>query len=416
MSGAFLIMSTLTLDKDLAVQRLQAALRLVENLAAGDWPYPDSADAILAIRNEFSNKLSTFAEIDDASDDIVSSWCKDVRALVARYLSFVGVIVRSADLRNAFELYYPVRSMCTGLLGDDFKVVLGSEWTYIPFVYPLPTKSLEKFIFFGLPASEAENPLLTPIAGHELGHAIWRRTAAAAPVAQKVVSEIVERFSSKAEGQESLFPGEPSKVSISKDLQSRALWAPAYEMALKQCEEIFCDLVGTWLFGSAFAHAFRYLMAPDFGARLSEYYPSNRVRAQAISAGLKQYHGISSNLVDIFPASPELKVHNVNVADATTNALMPDIIKAVDAYCSKSVVSKPTSAGIKNAELMLRQLRPANDSVSPAEVINAGWKLRLELKEWAVPGVQPTKRIFVLNDLILKSFEVHEWTNLQKAR
>ncbi|WP_289465076.1 hypothetical protein, partial [Klebsiella pneumoniae] len=54
------------------------------------------------------------------------------------------------------------------------QLLLSSEWDYVPFAYPQSLEDLRSFVLIGLPASEAATALLLPLAGHELGHAVWK--------------------------------------------------------------------------------------------------------------------------------------------------------------------------------------------------------------------------------------------------
>ena len=67
--------------------------------------------------------------------------------------------------------------LCHVLDGNDpanreTRLILSSEWDYSPFMYDQIT-DLPSFVFIGLPACESANPLLLPLAGHELGHSVW---------------------------------------------------------------------------------------------------------------------------------------------------------------------------------------------------------------------------------------------------
>src|ERR1700730_11572531 len=73
----------------------------------------------------------------------------------------------------------------------------------------------------------------------------------------------------------------------------RHIWARSYQVAQRQLEEVFCDLLGVYVFGQAFLYSFRYLIAPSLGHVRSVYYPRALSRAEymqnaAVSYGLPQ--------------------------------------------------------------------------------------------------------------------------------
>jgi hypothetical protein len=77
-------------------------------------------------------------------------------------------------VRNAFELLDPLQSIVDEVLQGRPELLLSSEWDYVPFAYPQSLDDLRSFVLIGLPASEAASALLLPLAGHEIGHAVWR--------------------------------------------------------------------------------------------------------------------------------------------------------------------------------------------------------------------------------------------------
>jgi len=396
-------------DKALAEQKLQSALNLTENLIAGEWPYKDSSEALEAIANEFRRRLDRIRGLGDASPEIINHWCADARDLVARYHTFIGVILRSSNIRNAFESYDPIRSLARGLLGDDFKVIIGSEWSYTPFVYPVPIPSLENFIFVGLPASEAQNALLTPLAGHELGHALWKRTEVSAEIRNKVRDDIIQSYVGSGPGQSDLFPYPITMEEADQDLRLRSNWKKPFEFAIRQCEEIFCDVIACWLFGDSFIQAYRYLTVPDLKSRPTEYYPTNRTRAEILHKAGNLFHGRAFALHELFKTNTETQSSDIRLADEVSRSAVDLIIKTVDEFCNaRAELKKPKAENIAACKVSLLRIQPAESLNTIADVICAAWQIRLDLNSWDIAGVNPIKKIDILNDLVFKSFEVNE--------
>lgn len=163
---------TAMLDKQFAEQKLRSAIALIDSLLSGDWPYSDSQAALRQVNRALQEEYNELRALDSFSDqEVVNSHCRQARSLLSDFAGFIGFILRSSNVRNTFEFYHPIKTIGELLLGTNLKLVVGSEWNYTPFVYPIPTETLKEFIFVGLPASEAQNALLVPIAGHEL--VIW---------------------------------------------------------------------------------------------------------------------------------------------------------------------------------------------------------------------------------------------------
>jgi hypothetical protein len=99
-------------------------------------------------------------------------------------------------VRNSFEAYDPLRELAHKLLDYKPAIILSSEWEFSPFTYPAISDDLPDFVFIGLPACEAGNALVLPLAGHELGHSIWRHggvgASSAATINKTVFSSYLE--------------------------------------------------------------------------------------------------------------------------------------------------------------------------------------------------------------------------------
>ena len=70
------------------------------------------------------------------------------------------------------------------------RLILSSEWTYQPQVYP-EKDFLPSYVLIGLPAPESSNPLLLPLAGHELGHSLWRANNVGDELNLSVVQHVI---------------------------------------------------------------------------------------------------------------------------------------------------------------------------------------------------------------------------------
>jgi hypothetical protein len=413
---AYLNMSIIALDKDFAKQKLRSAIKMLEFLIAGDWPYDDAKHAIELIRDELQDEQKKLEDLDDdANPEIVAAHCKQARYVIQSNKGYVGFVLRSSNVRNAFEIYHPIKGFAGAILGPNHRLIVGSEWNYSPYVYPIFSQVLESFILVGLPATESQNALLVPTAGHELGHAIWRRTGIQREFGILIRSEIVIEYQKNWPSVNELFPEtiRNKRETIDADLEAISVWNPSYNFAARQCEEVFCDCVGVWLFGESYLNSFRYLLAPDSNTRLSEYYPSNRNRADfAIKAAAEYGDVFDTSFKEAFRPSERARDSKIDIADTVTERLAHRLIEAVTRFLGSKSLKRPSIEGREIAERSLRALRPPSGFSTIADVLNAAWHIRLNLRSWNIPGVEDHRKIDILNNLVLKSFEVMEWQSL----
>lgn len=393
-------------DREFADQKLRSAIQLADSLLAGDWPHRDSEDALKRIRKLLQGKLDDLIKLDDGANiEVIKSHCKEARSSISQYMGFLGFILRSSNVRNAFEIYEPLCRLGKELLGEDLRIVVGSEWNYIPFIYPTPAELLSDYIFVGLPASEGQNALLVPIAGHELGHAVWRRTPLKRFFSKMIQEGIVSRIQNDWPNFKELFSNFTSE-QIGEDLVARTIWGKSYEFSERQCEEIFSDVLALWIFGEGFIHAFRYLLFPNQGVRASNFYPSNGSRAEFITKASGGFGDKTAySLIDLFPKEEISKDKLLTLADETTRQLVPDIIAQVRAHCEEKKIKRPTPEGKEAARRSLWEIKPTKNHDTIADIINAAWEIRLKVREWEIVGVKEARKLYILNDLVFKSFE-----------
>ena len=174
------------LYREHAQKRLRAFCAQISELLGSEFPYPQSKEALRYLHRVFGQKLAflsqrvAFLESVDANTnpedyeqlvDLVKKRCIDAVTSTFDYLPILGFLLRSTNVRNAFEAYWPLRRLARAVLepGIDEKkrateLILSSEWDYSPLVYS-NIGHLKDFVLIGLPAPESENPLLLPLAG-----------------------------------------------------------------------------------------------------------------------------------------------------------------------------------------------------------------------------------------------------------
>jgi hypothetical protein len=248
---------------------------------------------------------------------------------IIHYLPLLGFLLRSTNVRNGFEIYAPLLSLARQLLGKEIKLVISSEWDYSPFTYT-SIPYLPGFVLIGLPAPESANPLLVPLAGHELGHSIWsvrKLRAKYLRIAEKYVLAEIDRNW----GAYSNIFSNVEKAKLETDMFARQTWSLAHEWALRQAEETFCDYCGIAIFRESFLHSFAYLIAPSFGGSRSCVYPDLRRRIENILSAAKAF-GIPevTGYADLFDndTQSDLGMQDrflLSLADAASQSLCPNL-------------------------------------------------------------------------------------------
>jgi len=267
------------LSLEFSKARVNAFLDEITKLKASDFPYPHSQQALILIEEVFRAFLDHVEKLDEASDpQTIRAACIAEVSGLFDYLPILGFILRSTNIRNAFETYGPVLRLCQKILGPNTKLLISSEWEYSPFTYARVTH-LPNFVLIGLPAHESSNPLLLPLAGHELGHTIWADRNILSKFAQSIEKSIVDEITGgRWNDFQQLHPDTTEKSSVTDDFIVRQTWLPAADWAARQAEETFCDLIGLRIFGESYLQAFAYLLSPRLAGLRSVIYPNFRRR------------------------------------------------------------------------------------------------------------------------------------------
>lgn len=108
--------------------------------------------------------------------------------------------------------------LATELLEEHSRVVLSSEWSFSPFTYPAALEQLPTFVFIGVPASECHNPLVIPLAAHELGHVVWRRNGVKAEFDPIILTTILDIYRSRWDDVKKLFDAALDVGKIETDM------------------------------------------------------------------------------------------------------------------------------------------------------------------------------------------------------
>lgn len=386
-----------------ARRRLSAFLDQIDDLRAANFPHPDGKQALDEIHENVSIRMRSLDLPANVEPDVVDGVCTQIGLVVQRYTTVLGFILRSTNVRNAFELHYPLKRLVEQAIGPDAKLLLSSEWDFVPFTYP-KLDLLPNYVLIGAPAVESSNVLLTPLAGHEIGHSAWRQHNLKAELETELAVAISAVLEGDAEGTTKLLEDFARMRMNRADLQHRCL-----NLGLMQLEEIFCDLFGLYVFGPAYLFAFEYFLAPGGGTR-DPYYPSEVDRIGFLTEAAEELAfspepGLferwkESSLVESVPGV-------MKVVDLAVARLVPALRKRGFDLLRDCGVSPPDKIVVERVKRALRRREPDAEGASLAEIVTAGWLYVREEVGLASPEQQDEYRM--LCELMLKSIEVSEY-------
>lgn len=406
---------------DFAIRKINALIETIELVKEMDFPYSDPKKAVIYIGKHFIELKNDLEGVENSN--VARTLCKQVIHEIDQYLLALGFMVRACDVRGPLELQRPLLRLTHLAIGTEVKLVISSEWGFSPFTLLYPGQFGDQFVLVGLPASEAGNPLIAPLSGHELGHNIWRRAVdLQETVGDQIKSSIVEIIRDEMWAQFSSSFGITSKDQLDQeDLFKDTSWQIAFAWAISQCEEMFCDFVGVFTFGESYLHAFRYLLSPGGGPR-NPVYPSDRNRVESIakaaaSLGIEVAEFASEFLDSDGNFDPRQQLL-LSLSDKATLRLMDDLIEKAKTFCQEKGISGHDPSGTDSVLKHLQRATPATGAKSLANILNAAWRIYLDPvnpwgKDYPVTNHDPDKRILLLRELTLKSFEVFEIEQIQ---
>lgn len=411
-----------------ACKRLYAFLDEIRALQESEFPYQHSKEALDRLEQLFRRKLRRLEQFNVQSDpDTVKVACALALQSVMDYLPLLGFILRSTNVRNAFEGYGPLLRLACAALEPNVarpnrktRLLLSSEWDYSPFIYS-EISDLPGFVLIGLPAPESDNPLLMPLAGHELGHSLWAQQGCERHFRLQITQEVVSTITSRWAEYQQVFPYPPIVASaLTTNLAARETWVRAVEWTMRQAEESFCDFVGLRLFGISYLHAFAYLLSPNYSGSRSVNYPNMRRRVANQRAagqvyGVNVWSGYEALFEDL--AEPHLTdggKFQLSVADEVLTRIVPDLIATVDQTLTAAGVSGPSDAEAQRIHERFRRVVPAENTRSLADILNAGWLASEDPKLWQGLAHVGQSQDLVLRELVLKNIEIFEIEQILK--
>ena len=410
--------------------KVDAVLETIDGVRELDFPYGHAKEAVNFIRNHFEDSQAKLNSIREGA--VANNMCRETSKDIDEFLMALGFLVRACDVGGALELQGPLLRLTYRAIGSDIRLVIFSDWRYSPSTLLYPGTFGQRYVLVGLPVSEAGNPLIAPLAGHELGHNIWSRLvrlnkSTANKVKERVKSEILADFWNAYSKQ--------FKLKKRPQLDQQELFGTpagvATAWAQLQCEEMFCDFIALSIFGVAYLHAFQYLTAPGGGER-NPAYPAMTERVDALiraseSLGIEVPVGFKSEFDRSSPSDDPGDQLLLAIADRTSKSLVPELIEAATSFCHKRKISSHTTDEEKRQNAaeedriyeLFESVVPAVKARSLSNILNAAWRFFLtEDNPWArdYPETEkePGRRVELLHELTLKSFEVFEIEKLQE--
>jgi hypothetical protein len=408
------------LDVEFAKEKVNAVLRQITYLKTVDFPYDEPKAALDLLEALYEGDLVRLDSLDPGTDpDVRQQTCAHCNLQVAKYQTVLGFVLRATNVRNAFEIYDPLLSLCKQVYGPQAKLILSSEWSFSPFTYPAVFKDLPDLMFIGLPACEAGNALIVPLTGHELGHSLWRMPPAVSSadftnLKQLLQNQLVTAFTGDWTNFLRIFKITYDPSELLQNLFLRNIWVQSFRFAFRQAEELFCDLLGLRLFGEGFLYSFMYVICPNLGDR-APHYPPLASRVNTLANGCSAFRiDLPADFGSYFsePRCSYLSSEEnfiVRMADVAVDALAQDLVTTVDRHIAAAGPTLPSNAERDRIAKQFKSLSPASQANSLADIINAGWQIRLNPTSWEAFGFDEATARTTLSDLVYKTVEVLEY-------
>jgi hypothetical protein len=412
-----------------AKHRVRAFLDEVQRVHEVEFPYHHSRLAVERIRRLFEAKLNRLEKFDEKSDPgVVKRECALALTALFEYVPLLGFTLRSTNVRNAFEVFGPLLRLARELLehGVDAKsrtthLVFSSEWDYSPFVFgDIP--DLPGFVLIGLPAPESANPLLIPLAGHELGHSLWATRRLAHDFRRAATREVVDVIKARFAEFRQVFPlgRNVTADDLDRDMFCLQFWQQIVPWTLRQAEESFCDFVGVRLFGESYLNAFAYLLCPGMEWPRTLDYPNLRERVDNLLFAADQMHvDKPSGYADLFenqaePVLSDTDKFRLSVADQALRAMRRPLVERADREVTTAGISPVSEEEVLRIYERFQRVVPAEGCAGLPDILNAAWRAYRQSDLWSALPQIANNRERNLKELVLKNVEVFEIEQILK--
>lgn len=391
-----------------AKRRIASFIEQIDVLAESSFPHDDGKNVLQTIRAQFLDLVRLVDLPPTANDDLADRVCIHVAELISEYTEILGLVLRSTNVRNAFELHYVLKGLVERVLGQPTDMLISSEWAFVPFTYPIGIDLLPDVVLIGSPAPESENALIVPLAGHEIGHSAWRINNVEVEFAGPLMVAVDAAIAAKGGA------GSGQEDDLVMRSSAAVLRDRCADLALHQTEEIYCDLIGLFLFGSSYLYAFDYLLGPG-GADRSIDYPSDAQRMEILAQAAEELDiAVDPAVRDRWTRATCGEDHRrlASIVDDAVATAIDDLKAHVLAYMRGLGLEPPSTAGIDRVHAAFAVHQPYSELATLGEIISAGWKYLRAQGDLADENQRSSFK--VLCDLIWKTIEVNEY--LEKGR
>ncbi len=386
----------------------------VKTLLAGDFPITSGERALRSLFRVFEDLEKKLDRAHATKlEESIKLYASLINVKIFQVLPILGFILRSTNVRNTFELLEPFQVIAGDCLEGLPQVIISAEWDYVPFAYPQNIEDLQSFVLIGMPASEVNNSLLTPLAGHELGHAVWRNRSIGGAVNTTLQLRCEDLYQSEMSEFKKLFP-----EYRADDLHRKEVLPEAIETSLNyansQAEEIFCDMFAYALFGESYLYAFAYVLAPGNGRGPTPKYPTYATRIGTLES-IAKTEGVVLPSLGMLGLSDDKHRGRPNdrfiirMAERSVEHILPGLWSKVMEIIAKKKVCRPTASSAVKHLSEMRLGTPAHTPRCLGDITNAGWMHYIQHRESAKTHPELIEKSANLNELILKTIEVMEF-------
>ena len=107
-----------------SLRKIRAFLRQIEELKASDFPHKDGESALAAIEKRFQEWERSVRSLPPTSkSETIDETFEGLTRIINRNTEILGFILRSTNVRNAFELYFPLKRLVQQILGNDVSLL-----------------------------------------------------------------------------------------------------------------------------------------------------------------------------------------------------------------------------------------------------------------------------------------------------
>ena len=190
--------------------------------------------------------------------------------------------------------------------------------------------------------------------------------------------------------------------------ESREGRRSAFDLSvMAHVEELFCDALGLFVFGSSYVYAFEYLLSPGSILPPPDH-PLDRFRMDKLNYAADRYKievdpSSFSGWVDLSPSLDDPTTEVIHdVLERSTDLIQNEAMRVV----VERGIKLPRKAIVNKIRKALEEGRPYHDIASLPEIINAGW-LWVRGKN-GITSLDDFGQLDMIQDLMLKTIEVSE--------